>query len=42
MNEAYIKGNNINADLTVEDIYGENCETLGIPKNIIASSMGKL
>ncbi|KRX02912.1 hypothetical protein PPERSA_13166 [Pseudocohnilembus persalinus] len=40
--ESIENGDNKNVDLTVEDIYGENTEQLGLPKDLLASSMGKL
>ena len=35
------QGDAINCDLTVGDIYGDNCESLGLDKNITAASFGK-
>ncbi|KAM3136723.1 hypothetical protein pb186bvf_011168 [Paramecium bursaria] len=40
--QAFIEGDNNHIDLTVEDIYGNNYQQLNLPKDIIASSMGKL
>jgi pantothenate kinase len=34
-------GDSSNVDMTVGDIYGSNVESLGIPANLLASSMGK-
>lgn len=42
LERAYKEGNNLNADMTVEDIYGKSYEALGLPKDIIAASLGKL
>lgn len=39
---AFKEGNNLNADMTVEDIYGKSYTSLGLSKDIIAASMGKL
>jgi pantothenate kinase len=36
-----ISGDNINIDMTVEDIYGDKLTNLGLSKDIIASSFGK-
>lgn len=35
-------GNLKNIDMMVEDIYGKNTANLGIPADVIASSLGKL
>ena len=35
-------GQSSNADLLVRDIYGGNCEDLGLPGDLVASSLGKL
>lgn len=40
-NEAYISGNSHNVDLTVGDIYGYNNHNFSLPKDLLASSMGK-
>lgn len=42
LERAFKEGNNLNADMTVEDIYGKSYEALGLPKDIIAASLGKL
>ena len=39
--DAFLIGNNKNIDMTVEDIYGEGCSFLGLPKDLLASSFGK-
>ena len=31
-----------NADLLVRDIYGGNCDDLGLPGDLVAASLGKL
>jgi len=41
--EGFLKGNNFSCDMTVEDIYGNSgISLLGLPKKILASSMGKI
>ncbi len=40
--EAFSNGNLQKVDLMVEDIYGKNCHNLGLPGEIVASSLGKL
>ena len=40
-NDAFLKGNNKNIDMTVEDIYGNGCTHLGLPPDLLASSFGK-
>lgn len=37
-----MNGNYVNSDLTVEDIYGHKVESLGLPRTLLASSMGKI
>lgn len=39
---AFKSGNLKNVDLMVEDIYGQNSQSLGLPGNIVASSMAKI
>lgn len=39
---AFQKGNNQNIDLIVSDIYGHDSNNLGLPPDLIASSLGKL
>lgn len=39
--KAGISGDNVNIDMTVEDIYGDKLTNLGLSKDIIASSFGK-
>lgn len=39
---AFSKGDLKKVDLMVEDIYGTNSHNLGLPGDIVASSMGKL
>lgn len=36
------KGKLKNTELLVEDIYGKGVEKLGLPKDLVASSLGKL
>lgn len=36
------KGDHRNADMLVRDIYGGDCESLGLPGDLIASSFGKV
>ena len=40
--DAFQKGNSSNLDLLVSDIYGNNTKSLGLPGDLIASSLGKL
>lgn len=40
--EAFKKGDNYQCDMTVEDIYGDGIFDLGLPKEILASTMGKV
>lgn len=42
LKDCLINGNNINCDLIVEDIYGHKVESLGLPRTLLASSMGKI
>lgn len=42
INRAFEIGDNTKSDMTVEDIYGSAYEKLQLPKDIIASSLGKL
>ena len=42
INDAFYKGDNRNLDLLVADIYGTNTKNLGLPGELIASSLGKL
>ena len=35
------KGDCSTVDMTVADIYGGNCDNLGLPGQLLASSMGK-
>ena len=42
MQRVFEFGNNRNADLLVEDIYGKTFSGLGMDGNIIASSLGKV
>jgi pantothenate kinase len=42
INHSYEEGNNRNADLLVEDIYGGSFHGLGINGSIIASSLSKV
>ena len=42
MNRAFEEGNNRNADLLVEDIYGSTFHGLGLAGSIITSSLGKV
>lgn len=39
---AFTSGNLKNVDLMVEDIYGQNSQSLGLPGDIVASSMAKI
>lgn len=40
--KAFEEGRSEAVDLLVNDIYGQNCDTIGLPGKIIASSLGKL
>lgn len=40
--DAFQKGCTKNLDLLVSDIYGNNTKSLGLPGDLIASSLGKL
>ena len=42
INDAFYKGDNRNLDLLVSDIYGANTKNLGLPAELIASSLGRL
>ena len=37
-----MKGDNLKVDLTVGDIYGRGYDKLGFPKDLLASSLGKV
>ena len=39
--DAFKKGNSLNVDLIVDDIYGKSAHNLGLPGKLIASSLGK-